>query len=119
MIPPFKLPKLHTDGLARVKEYIFTLTDGSTTTKKLKQVILAIEGMPRINIFEDNTFTVGQDPVVYEKGEDDEWIHLFRFTAIQVRYSTTLEVIEGGKGDNKSTEDSIELTNKDNQKPTE
>jgi hypothetical protein len=119
MIPPINLPKLHTDGHTRVKEYIFTLTDGSTETKKLKQVILPIEGMPRINIFEDNTFTVGQDPVVYEKGEDDAWIHLFRFTAIQVRYSTTLEVIEGGKGDNKSTEDQTELTDKDNQKPTE
>ena len=104
MIPPINMPSMHTSGSYRVKQYEFTLHDGTTIIKKLQTSIAAQEDKPRINIFDDDSFTVGQAPIVYKR-IGDEWQEQFTFCAIKVIYSTQLEVIEGGKGDKKEEED--------------
>ena len=75
MIPPINMPSMHTSGSYRVKQYEFTLTDGTTIIKKLTTSIAAKEDKPRINIFDDDSFTVGQAPIVYKKvgDEDRDW----------------------------------------------
>ena len=110
MIPPINMPSMHTSDSYRVKQYEFTLTDGTTIIKKLTTSIAAKEDKPRINIFDDDSFTVGQAPVVYKR-VGDEWEEQFTFCAIKVIYSTTLEVIEGGKDDKG---DEHKLADKDN-----
>ena len=114
MIPPINMPSMHTSDSYRVKQYEFTLYDGTTIIKKLTTSIAAKEDKPRINIFDDDSFTVGQAPVVYKR-VGDLWEEQFTFCAIKVIYSTTLEVIEGGKGD-KPIEH--KLADKDNKEST-
>ena len=83
MIPPINMPSMHTSDSYRVKQYEFTLYDGTTIIKKLQTSIAAKEDKPRINIFEDDTFTVGEEPIVYKK-TDGEWIQVFQFKAVHV-----------------------------------
>ena len=89
MIPPIKLPNLAGNEPDTIKEYHLTLEDDTVVVKKLQRTVHEL-GQPRINIFDDGSFTVGQVPIVYRKGDskDDDWIVEFRFKAITVHYPT-------------------------------
>ena len=87
MLPPIKLPNIAGSEPATPTEYHLTLEDDTVVIKKLIRTVHEL-GHPRINMFEDGSFTVGQVPIVYRQGDskDDEWITLFRFKAITVHY---------------------------------
>jgi hypothetical protein len=109
MLPPIIMPTMHNSDSYRVKQYKFTLQDGSSIIKKLRVSIAAKEDKPRVNIFDDETFTVGTAPIVYQSNVNGDgsvdWVVMFQFIAVEVIYSTTLGIIEGGKGDKKQEED--------------
>ena len=83
MLPPIKMPNLHIVRPERVKVFRFTLIDDTIVRKKLIESIAAKDDKPRINIFDDDTFTVGEEPIVYKK-TDGEWIQVFQFKAVHV-----------------------------------
>ena len=83
MIPPIKMPNLHIVRPERVKTFRFTLVDDTVVRKKLIEHIAAKDDKPKINIFEDDTFTVGEEPIVYKR-EGEDWIQVFAFKAVHV-----------------------------------
>ena len=83
MIPPITLPKLHIVRPERSKVFRFTLADDTVVRKKLVEHIAAKDDKPKINIFEDDTFTVGEEPIVYKR-EGEDWITVFSFKAVHV-----------------------------------
>ena len=87
MIPPIKFLKLHIVRNERAKVYRFTLIDDTVVRKKLKEHIPAIdEEKPRVIIFEDDTFTVGMTPIVYLRGDNEEWTQVFQFKAVHIEW---------------------------------
>ena len=56
--------KMYEPRSGRTKTFIFITPDDLLVRKKLKVSIAAKEDKPRINIFEDDTFTVGETPIV-------------------------------------------------------
>jgi hypothetical protein len=75
----------------RIKTFRFTLIDDTVVLKKLKVSIAAKDDKPRVNVFDDGTFTVGDEPTVYQsvKSADEEkteWLTVFRFKAVHVLY---------------------------------
>ena len=91
MLPPIKMPNLHIVRPERVKVFRFTLPDDTIVRKKLNEHIAAKDDKPKINIFEDDTFTVGEEPIVYKRDESGEWITVFSFKAVHVEMEDTDE----------------------------
>ena len=83
MIPPIKMPNLHIVRPERVKTFRFTLVDDTVVRKKLIEHIAAKDDKPKINIFDDDTFTVGEEPIVYKR-QGEDWIQVFQFKAVHV-----------------------------------
>jgi len=77
-----KLPTMHTNDKTYETVYIMTTADGTTHTKKLKDIIQATDDMPKITVFSDHTFTIGNEPHVYSKVGTD-WTHHFSFVQIK------------------------------------
>ena len=96
MIPQIKLPNLVGIRPERPKYHRFTLLDDTFTRKKLLHSHPATEDRPRINHYEDNSFTVGEQPIVYIR-KGDEWEPLFQFKGILVEYIDIHE--DGDKGE--------------------
>jgi len=75
----------------RIKTFRFTLIDDTVVHKKLKVSIAAKDDKPRVNVFDDGTFTVGDEPTVYQSvasadEEETEWLTVFRFKAVHVLF---------------------------------
>ena len=105
MLSKLTMPSMSERHSKRIKWYHFTLLSDSIVTKKLKDVILATEDKPRINIFDDNSFTVGQDPVVFCRQEgEEEWTELFRFKELSITYTTN-----GDNDERRQEEESTQL----------
>jgi hypothetical protein len=92
MNTPIKLPNIAKDGPTGITEYHFTLPDKTVAIKTLKELITEL-GQPNIALFTDGTFTVGRQPIVYQK-QDGNWLNLFRFEACQI-YDNTNQVKPG------------------------
>jgi len=90
MLIPFQLPKMYEPRSGRTKTFIFITPDDLLVRKKLKVSIAAKEDKPRINIFEDDTFTVGETPIVYIRKGDD-WEEVLRFKQVHVEYGDNEE----------------------------
>lgn len=91
MLHKIKLPNLSGNAPERIQVWVFTLPDGTTTTKKLHQSIPATGDKPRINIFDDGCFTVGETPEMYKRASlnvEDPWILEFTFTNLSFIYAT-------------------------------
>jgi len=95
MIIPFQLPKMYEPRSGRTKTFIFITLDDHLVRKKLKVCIAAKEDKPRINIFDDETFTVGETPIVYSSSTNDEgeieWTNEFQFKNVHVEYGDNEE----------------------------
>lgn len=92
MLTILPFPSMSGTRNERIKTFRFTLIDDTVQTKKLKVSIAAKDDKPRINIFDDDTFTVGDEPTVYQSvptadGEETEWLVVFKFKAVHVLYS--------------------------------
>ena len=91
MLTILPFPSMTGTRTERIKTFRFTLTDDSVIRKKLKASIAAKDDKPRVNIFEDDTFTVGEEPTVYKPvasadGDEKEWLVVFKFKAVFIEY---------------------------------
>ena len=91
MLTILPFPSMTGTRTERIKTFRFTLTDDTVVRKKLKASIAAKDDKPRVNIFEDDTFTVGEEPTVYkpvasEDGATKEWQAQFTFKAVHIEY---------------------------------
>ena len=115
MLSKLTMPSMSERHSKRIQWYHFTLLDDSVITKKLKEVVLATEDKPRINIFDDNSFTVGQDPVVFCRQEgEEEWTQLFRFKGLKITYTTN-----GDKDERRQEEESTQLSTHEGKEQSE
>jgi len=92
MLTILPFPSMTGTRTERIKTFRFTLIDDTVERKKLKVSIAAKDDKPRINVFEDGTFTVGDEPTVYQsvasadEGGETEWLTVFRFKAVHIEY---------------------------------
>ena len=98
MLSKLTMPSMSTRHSKRIQWYHFTTLDDLVLTKKLKEVVLATKDKPRINIFDDNSFTVGKEPIVYCREEGQQhWTELFRFKELSITYATNGDNDERGQ----------------------
>ena len=100
LIPFGESPKPRTN---HTKWFRFTLTDDTVVRKKLKASIAAQDEKPRVNVFEDETFTVGTTPTVYKaviQGDGkSEWEEVFTFKMVHIEYEEEGPAEEDDKKD--------------------
>jgi len=100
----------------RIKTFRFTLIDDTIERKKLKVSIAAKDDKPRVNIFEDESFTVGEEPTVYKAvvsadSDEAEWLKVFEFKAVHIEYEDieapdyTSQLFEEKEEDDKKEKD--------------
>ena len=73
----------------------FTDNDGVVYHKKLLKVVDAVDDNPRVVVFEDNSFTVGDSPQVWTKSANEEATWQLQFSFVSIKTHHPLHVTSG------------------------